>query len=551
MDDKNKLVEQYINGIFEYFVSIGYPLDLDIKEKALGKYIDSDMSFDEIKEEIDKLVLVKLKQIKRMQELISQLQALSREIPEEEKKFGESLTYQMVGLFENVEELESLPLEDIEKEQRFLQFKEQWLRQFSYIGNGLSDMDYETARNLYNNFINDIDIVTDEWSTKMGFTINPDIPLFNADGSLNKEAINLSLAEYVFNFATKRQKEIKLHTLVWHHDKSFPQSLELFLQGKSDSEKEQITMRFLDEYMHFLASWALDKNYTFSQIDVLNEIANDKDDTAGIFRDSGWTRAFGIEPLPKFDDTMSLEEYQLMVDNHTKKCAEAYAKVFKLAKRYFPNSELLYNDYNEFLPYKCDRICKIIDEFHKIEARDGIKLVDGFGMQSHFSDYYKLADGTTKQVTAEDICYSMEKLSKLGINLHRTEKDFVCNDINVKNQLENVIELTDSAYGVKSVIAWNNNDSTSWRQQKDNSLDIHMVDRSGVGKREYEHYAGIYSQKRKEKERKKKNHKTLVLAKKNDLNENSGGFVSVLSVSLILMLLVVSSIFIGYVLYKM
>jgi len=553
MEDKNKLVKQYLDSIYEYFISIGYPLELETREKFLNKYIGSDMSYEEIKSEIDRLVLEKLRQIKKMQEIMSRLQLLSTEIPEDEKKFGESLNYQMIGLFENVEELEELALEDIGKRQRFMQFKEQWLKQSGYIGNGLADIDYDTVRNLYNNFINDIDIVVDEWATKMARTINPNVPLFNEDGTLNNEAINLSLAEYAFDFAIRHQKEIKLHTLVWHYEKSFPQSLELALQGKNNSEREQITMRFLDEYMQYLAIWSLNKNYSFSQIDVLNEIANDKDDTAGIFRDSAWTRAFGIDPLPKFDNTMSPEEYQMLVDNHTKKCAEAYAKVFKLAKRYFPNSELLYNDYDEFLPYKCDRISKIIDEFHKIEARDGVKLIDGFGMQSHFSDYYKLADGTIKQLTAEDIYYSMEKLAKLGINLHRTEKDFVCSDINFKNQLESVIESTDSAYGVKSVISWNNNDSTSWRQEKDYNLDVHMVDRNGVGKREYEHYAGIYSKKRKEKERKKENHKTLTLTKKESLDNknNSGGFVSMLSVSLIMILLVGFSIFIGYILYKM
>lgn len=58
-----------------------------------------------------------------------------------------------------------------------------------------------------------------------------------------------------------------------------------------------------------------------------------------------------------------------------------YLKIaFELAHEADPNAELIYNDYNTYIPAKRDAICKMVKELQA----EGIQ-VDGIGMQCHFT----------------------------------------------------------------------------------------------------------------------------------------------------------------------
>ena len=381
----------------------------------------------------------------------------------------------------------------------------------------------------------------------MSYVVDCDVDLF-IDGVINEEAFRLNEAEILYNYARDNGKELKLHTLLWHN--AYPKSLEVLLDGKSDSEKRDITMNFLNQYMGYLSRWANENDYQFKQIDVVNEIANDSENTIGVYRDSFWTEAVGIKPLPKRDENMSDLEYSKLVSpeelkRHTDECSAFYNEVFMMARGHFPNSQLLYNEYNEFLPYKAERMCLIVDSIEKKgkEAlNDRAIMIDGIGMQSHFYDYYKDSNGNVRQVTANDIDTSMGKLSQLGIGLHRSEMDFTYHDVNAKEEILNAIDMVDEKYDVKSCVAWNNNDTTSWKSNSHVNNDIHMVDQFGNGKEQYNRVVDRYSKSKalgfenqnikeevKETTIEKDKPKVLVKKSNNDNTNVNAGFISTLT----------------------
>lgn len=458
--------------------------------------------------------------------------------------YGQSYNYQLIELFKILDMIdaygEGLEIEFIEK--MFNEKKEELISSFPFLANGIEELDYETTKNLYNNFINDVDMIVDEGTSKMNYIIRDDVDLFLDNGNINVDAFNFNEASILYDYARDNDKNIKLHTLLWHN--SFPESLKRELDGKTSDEKRGITLKFLDQYMNILSKWANENGYDFSQMDVVNEIVNDNYNDF-VFRDSLWTEAVGIE---KLSDNSSLEE----IEKHNQQCSDFYSEVFIMARGYFPNSELLINEYNEFLPHKCDKICNAVEMIQrsgKSKLNESSVIIDGLGMQSHYCDYYVDKNGNKELVTSDDIINSMEKFSNLGIDLHRTEKDFIYYDINNKNNILNTIDMVDEKYNVRSCIAWNNNDLTSWKSNHINN-DVHMVDRFGIGKEEYNRVVDRYSncrQKKKEEVKRRENvaavenkkDKPKVLVKKNENNNN--GFTS--TMVLVGTILVLLSIF--------
>ena len=459
--------------------------------------------------------------------------------------YGQSYNYQLIELFKILDTIdaygEGLEIDYIEK--MFNKKKEELISSFSFVANGIEELDYETTRNLYNNFNNDVDVVVDEGTSKMNYIIRDDVDLFLEDGNINIEAFNFEEASILYDYARDNDKGIKLHTLLWHN--SFPDSLTRELDGKSSDEKKEITMKFLDQYMRILSRWANENGYRFIQIDVVNEVVNDEY-TDFIFRDSLWTDAVGIEGLSEISSDED-------IDKHDKECGDFYSEVFIMARGYFPASELLINEYNEFLPHKCNKICTAVEMIQsngKRKLNESSVIIDGLGMQSHYYDYYIDQDGNKKLVTSDEIVNSTEKFFDLGIDLHRTEKDFAYYDRNNKDDILNTIDMVDEKYNVKSCIAWNNNDLTSWKSNHIND-DVHMVDRYGVGKEEYDKVVQRYSNCHRrineqikeedninEIEMKEEKPKVLI---KQDNNKNNSGFTS--TIVLIITTLVLLGIF--------
>ena len=463
-----------------------------------------------------------------------------------ENFYGQSYNYQLIELFKILDMIDAygdgLEIDFIE--QMFNEKKEELLASFPFVANGIEELDYQTTRNLYNNFNNDVDMIVDEGTSKMNYIIRDDVDLFLDDGNINIEAFNFDEAAILYDYARDNGKSIKLHTLLWHN--SFPSSLQKELDGKDPEIKKEITMKFLDQYMNVLSRWSTENGYDFSQIDVVNEIVND-DYSDWIFRDSVWTDAVGI-------DRLSINSSTVDIEKHDQACGDFYSEVFMMARGHFSSSELLINEYNEFLPHKCDKICNAIEMIQnngRSKLNENSVIIDGLGMQSHYYDYYIDEVGNKSIVMSDYIVDSTEKFANLGIDLHRTEKDFTYYDINNKERILNTIDMVDEKYNVRSCIAWNNNDLTSWKKGHINS-DIHMVDRYGVGKEEYNRVVDKYSNcRRKQKEELKilenknenemKKDKPKMLIKQSDNAQSNSGFTS--TVALVVISLVLFGIF--------
>ena len=79
----------------------------------------------------------------------------------------------------------------------------------------------------------------------------------------------------------------------------------------------------------------------------------------GVLRDSNWTQIIGEDFL---------------------------AQAFRIAKKCVPDSvQLFYNDYNEWMPHKREKLLKVLRGL-----LDEGAPIDGFGMQQHLSIYADL-----------------------------------------------------------------------------------------------------------------------------------------------------------------
>ena len=80
MEEKNKLVIDYINNIKDNFEKSGNPVSDETVTNVTNRYINSSKSFEEIKQEIDKMVEEKLEEIRKRLEFIEKIQKEAKSI---------------------------------------------------------------------------------------------------------------------------------------------------------------------------------------------------------------------------------------------------------------------------------------------------------------------------------------------------------------------------------------------------------------------------------------------------------------------------------------
>lgn len=189
-----------------------------------------------------------------------------------------------------------------------------------------------------------------------------------------KDEWNFTPADQMVAFARENGMVFRAHAPVWHggtnpwvweDDKGGNASPELLLERLT----EQFEV-FGARYGNFVQYW-----------DVVNE-AIDDDPAKPVLRDTKWLEIMG----------------------------EGYlTTAFKIAKKVAPKVQLFYNDYNEWLPEKRDKICKLIQKL-----QDEGAPIEGFGMQSHMSIY---------NVDIDDVKRAIEAYAAFGLRLHVTELD--------------------------------------------------------------------------------------------------------------------------------
>lgn len=180
-------------------------------------------------------------------------------------------------------------------------------------------------------------------------------------------------ADLIVNFARENGMEVRAHAPVWHggtrpwvfEDADGNEASRELLLERMETQTQVVAGRYGERVQHW---------------DVVNEAIEDHGDA--VLRDTKWLKIIGPEYL---------------------------ATAFKLAKKYAPKVQLFYNDYNEWLPEKRDKICKLL----KMLQDEGAP-VEGFGMQSHMSIY---------NVDIDDVKRAIEAYAAFGLRLHVTELD--------------------------------------------------------------------------------------------------------------------------------
>ena len=74
MEEKNQLVIRYVNQIKNNFEKSGNPVSEETVRNVINRYIDSNKSFEEIKQEIDEIVEEKLEEIRKRLEFLANME---------------------------------------------------------------------------------------------------------------------------------------------------------------------------------------------------------------------------------------------------------------------------------------------------------------------------------------------------------------------------------------------------------------------------------------------------------------------------------------------
>ncbi|RCW43503.1 endo-1,4-beta-xylanase [Paenibacillus prosopidis] len=179
-------------------------------------------------------------------------------------------------------------------------------------------------------------------------------------------------ADEIVKFTKDNQMTLRAHAPIWHM--AVPD--ELFVDGDKPASREILIER-IDSHMkafceHFkgqISSW-----------DVVNEAINDF--PGEDLRQSKWLELIG----PDYLDIS-----------------------YHIARKYAPDIQLFYNDYNEFVPFKRERMLRLV----KGMLDRGVPL-DGMGLQAHVN---------IVECNLDEYERTVEAFASLGLRIHITEMD--------------------------------------------------------------------------------------------------------------------------------
>ncbi len=211
-----------------------------------------------------------------------------------------------------------------------------------------------------------------------------------------EEQFDFSLADKIVEFGRNHGLAMRGHTFTWHNQTP---------KWVFEDATKEVLLKRLKRHMEIVGRRFEKDFYCW---DVVNEAIEDKTDI--VFRVSPWTQIIG-------EDFMD------------------YA--FRYAKEILPDTDLYYNDYNEVMASKRDKIYDVV----KGMLERGVP-VDGVGLQCHWSIYSPPID---------EIRRAFEQYAKLGLKLQITEMDISMFAHEDKNSIAvptpRMLELQAKVYG--------------------------------------------------------------------------------------------------------
>ena len=356
------------------------------------------------------------------------------------KKFGSSIRYLMVDLI-NIYKNSAPETFEINRNEYLKNERE---KEDSYF----YKIDYDKMTKIVEFIENYLDSVTCENEMKMECYFNKSEPAFIND-EVNKKLFNFSYADKIYQFAQENGLDLRIHTIVWY--RHIPKQLIDYLENRNEEDRKRLTLDFIKTYMQCLK----DRYPNAYCVDVINEMAADPDEIR-IYKEEGL-------PIYEYDDEgIRMDYWYKTLGKHY------YIEIFKMAREIFGEDvKLFYNDCNEGNKEKQKMFVAAINHIKEYERQNGIHLIDGFGMQSH---YWGSEDESREYM--EDL-YSF--YTGLGLEIQITEFD-VSNHSNkeIQNSIfNNFIEVVPK-YGIETFTMWGLNDIVSWYGEDEASLNCDL-----------------------------------------------------------------------------
>lgn len=268
---------------------------------------------------------------------------------------------------------------------------------------------------------------------------------FEETGDDTTPQISFSAATPVLNYAKKNNIPVRIHTLVWHSQT--PNWF--FKEGYADDgawvDKDKMLKR-MENYIkaYFETLEELYPEIDFYACDVVNEAwledGNPRqpgEQVSGSYEKSAWVKVFGdnsfIEPA------------------------------FTYARKYAPEGcKLYYNDYNEYMDGKLNKIIEMATDLKEKG------LIDGIGMQSHLDARQSLSASFPSPAMYKN---ALAKYAATGLDIQITELDATVPDKSGTQYFDVQAEYYSAIFDaiveykdyVSAVIFWGITDDISWR----------------------------------------------------------------------------------------
>jgi endo-1,4-beta-xylanase len=181
-------------------------------------------------------------------------------------------------------------------------------------------------------------------------------------------------ADRFVEFARTNKLEVVGHCLVWAKDDRTDRWM---MEEDGKPVSRETLLRRIENHIHTVVERYAD---AVTMWDVVNEAVGDGDE--GLLRDSVYSRTTGIDFI---------------------------VTAFKAARAKDPNALLIYNDYNDHMPGKRNKVIELLNQLKRKGAP-----VDAYGMQGHF----ELGDASIPQLRE-----TFDELRRLHIKVVVSELD--------------------------------------------------------------------------------------------------------------------------------
>ena len=212
----------------------------------ISQYIIQDRDIEEIRQDIDTKVIEYVSKVRKEQ---MEIEMLKNKLQLEEKGdafFGEVYKTYIIHILNIYEEISNSDLSEAEKRIKFKSQLKEYLSKnkvemlyymkqqtksdrlitlaSAELHRGAESLNYDTVKNLYKTFINDVTIVSNDYEGKMYSTIlnNQKIfaePILDENGNVRINPnirYNFDMIKETYDFAKEHGKKIKFHTFLWH-----------------------------------------------------------------------------------------------------------------------------------------------------------------------------------------------------------------------------------------------------------------------------------------------------------------------------------------------